>query len=149
MSNGIDKICFAYPTLFKEGMGDGKIYEPDLFLKDIDSNAKHTLVVSAGLLMMERHEVLTIIDLFVDGELVITNPEGEETGRFENFKWEEIGDMALFLSSMHLNGVRFSKSGIYEIRLSISTASDEVLRNDENTLDTYSSFFYVTVKEES
>ncbi|MEE3649490.1 MULTISPECIES: hypothetical protein [unclassified Brenneria] len=143
----INKICFAYPTLLQPDMSNDDGYIPDPLIAGVEKGSEHTVVVTAGLMMSIEDSIFTFIDILLDGEVV--NPDdGDLDGHFENLKTNYIHDNQLvILSSMHVKGVNFHRSGTYEVRMRLCKVDDNGVKKDD-LIDCYSCYFHVLVKEE-
>lgn len=143
----MNKIFFAYPTLYEEGMSREEGCVPSPLIANITSNDKVTIIVNVGMVITFAQQI-TIRTLVYpigkpDLDMMI-----DDTGKFEHLKINKLPDNnAVFLSSLHLNSLNFNETGLYEISTSLLVDVGEDL-NSGTVIDTFKSNFYVLIRED-
>lgn len=142
----LDKILFAYPTLLREGMPASRIYTPEPLVTGIKGNSIQSFVVTAGLALETNKFVVTELDILFEGKGMVL--DSGETGKVEHPIRKIIkNQQVIYLSSMFVNQVEISKSGCYEIHISVYLLNSEHEKT-ETIVDKHSSFFYVLTEED-
>jgi len=142
----INRIFFVYPTLYNEGMSKEECCIPSPLIAGIESDAKNTIIVTVGMII-NLHESVTIRTLiYPTGKPDVDNTI-DDSGKFEHLKTNILPNgKAIFLSSLYLNDLVFSESGMYEIETTLlKDVEDDPLSG--TVLDSYKSTFYVLMRK--
>lgn len=141
--DNINKICFAYPVVYKEEMTKEESCVPSPLISAYgnENGSVIDLLVNVGVMVSLKTK--THINVVINKKGDIDKPEEKRTGgKFENLKSNILHNkQAVILTSLFLENVEFKGSGEYEIRVSLFGANNEGEKIPE-PLDTYYSYFY-------
>lgn len=144
--NHINKICFAYPTAFREGLSKEETCIPSPLLSGVTIGKMQNLIVNVGLMITLSRRIHINVEVNPFGQdTLVDRAQGD--GKFENLKTHILeGGQAVALTSLLLEDVLFEKSGEYEIDVKLFESSDDGKKTD-TTIDHYRSYFYVLAQD--
>lgn len=142
-----NRIFFAYPTLYKEGMSREECCIPSPLIAGIASDAKITIVVTVGMIVTLSESVTIRTLIYPIGKPDVDNTI-DDNGKFEHLKTNILPNgKAIFLSSLYLNDLVFSETGMYEIATTLLKDVGEA-PDSGAIIDVHKSTFYVLLRKE-
>lgn len=148
LMSGINKICFAYPVTYKDGMTNEESCIPSPLLRGAIRGDKNIVVVTIGMMIALNEEVSIRAYINPKGKLD-ENETLRYDGKFVHLQTHVLSlEQAIFLSSMYIEDVVFENSGEYEITAML-LKNENLDTENEVVIDELKSSFYVLIKEES
>ncbi len=140
----LNKIAFAYVTVPQPGMvANFNNYLPQILFKNADPDLFQTVIVTVGMFFSSDKPYALESDVLFDGETVIDQAySSDDEMQFSMYGKPEQGQ-TVTLSHLLVNGVRFKKSGIYQVRCSL--AEDMEKLKNKVFVDTVDTYFYVGI----
>lgn len=137
----INKILFAYPVIYREGMSKDESCIPTPLFAGFKRGTAITMLVNVGIMLTLSSKVHINIEVNrKDNHDPADKTKGN--GRFENLKTNIFsGGQAVTLTSLYLEDVLFEDTGMYEIRVSLFGSDDNGDKID-SPIDHYLSYFY-------
>lgn len=140
----INKISFAYVTVAQPGMiANSQSYIPQMVMRNADPEMSHLLVVTVGLLFSSSEPYAIDAEVLFDGESIIDPAYSSDDKMDVPLFTEPEPGQIVTMAHLRINGVRFKKSGIYQVRCCLAEDMDK-LRSSEY-VDIKDSFFYVSI----
>lgn len=141
--DNINKICFAYPVVYKEDMTKEESCVPSPLVSAYGSEKGSVIDLLVNVGIMVSLKAKTHINVVINKKGDIDKPEETNTnGKFENLKSNILHNkQAVILTSLFLENVEFKGSGEYEIRVSLFGSNSDGEKIPE-PIDTYHSYFY-------
>lgn len=147
MSN-INKVLFAYPVNYKEGMSKEEQCIPSPLMHRIILGEEKTVAINIGM-MIEVDENI-ILRAFVNpvGKYNKDDPLNSD-GKFDNLQTHYISSkQVILLSTIYVEDVNFECSGMYEIKVLLLKLSAEPTKTEE-IVDEIISYFYVLARSDT
>lgn len=142
----MDKVLFSYPTLLKEELEPNQIYLPEPLITGVKSNSTQSFVITAGLALQTNKRFVTELDILFEGSGRVM--AGDMSGKVEHPVRTIIqNNQLIYLSSMYAKNVAVTKSGCYEISVTIYSLSENDEKS-ETVIDRHSSFFFILTEDE-
>lgn len=140
----LNKIAFAYITIPKTGIIDSKNkYLPQVLFKNADPDSVQLVIVTVGLFFSSNKPYAIEADVLFDGETVIDSAYSSDDKMQIPVYGEPEPGQIVSLSHLQVNGVKFKKSGIYQVRCSL--AEDMEKLNSKQFVDIVDTYFYVGI----
>lgn len=141
-----NKISFAYVTVAQPAMTDNpQNYVPQILFRNADPDLFQIVIVTVGLLFSSKEPYAIEADVLFDGETVIDPTfSADDKIQIPVYGEPEPGQIVT-LSHLQVNGVKFRKSGIYQVKCSIAEDMEKLRK--AVFVDTLDSYFYVGVGE--
>ncbi len=140
----INKLCFAYPVIYKEGMSKEESCIPAPLIANVTAGSSNTVVVNVGMVLFLIEPISIKVEIYPYG-----NPTGEKSNN-DNGKIEHLmtnilpSSQGIFLSSLYVENVLFNETGLYEITVQLLKTADN--GSTEEVVDKLTSCFYVLTK---
>lgn len=143
----INKILFAYPVIYKEGMTKEENCIPAPLISNVKIGESKTLVVTLGLMIEFDESIMIRAFIHPAGKFDRLEPVNDN-GKFIHLKKEILphNRQAILLSSLYIEDVLIENSGIYEIKILLIRNGTDAPENDE-TIDELTSSFYILTRE--
>ena len=140
----LNKMSFAYVTVAAPGMvAASQSYVPQMLIRNVDPNMSHIVIVTTGMLFSADEPYAVDADIFFEGKTVVNTASASNNNMQVPLFYEpEIGQKVT-LAHLEIHGVKFEKSGIYQVKCSL--AEDMIKLNNREFVDSLESFFYVSI----
>jgi len=140
----LNKIAFAYVTVPQVGIIDNQNkYLPQVLFKNADPNSVQIVIVTVGLFFSSNKPYAIEADVLFNGETVIDSAYSSDDKMQIPVYGEPEPGQIVTLSHLQVNGVKFKKSGIYQVRCSL--AEDMEKLKNKKFVDIIDTYFYVGI----
>jgi len=140
----INKLCFAYPIIYKEGMTKEESCVPAPLITNVAAGSTNTVVVNVGMMIYLIEPISIRVEIHPFGQDADKSPNLED-GRMEHLVTNILPfSQGIFLSSLYVENVLFSDTGLYEITVKLLKNTDDGA--DEVLVDKLNSYFYVLTR---